>query len=151
MAFGGGIMSRFFDKVEMEPNSGCWLWAGGVTSHGYGMFFDGDKVVKAHRFSAGVHGLSLDRLICHKCNNRGCVNPDHLYSGSYADNLHDANRDLNRYGENRWNAKLTWQEVDEMRERAANGDSCYALAKEYNINIKTAYRVIKMLTWRVRK
>ena len=71
---------RFFDKVAPEPNSGCWLWCGTGTMGGYGQFWDGGKLVLAHRwaytyFTQEVpEGLDLDHL----CRVRCCVNPAHL-------------------------------------------------------------------------
>ena len=72
-------MERFWSKVLPEPNTGCWLWIGSITSKGYGTFWDG-KTVNAHVFSYRnlqreiPSGLQLDHL----CRNRHCVNPSHL-------------------------------------------------------------------------
>lgn len=70
-----------FDKYWIpEPNSGCWIWIGGIASNGYGSFYDGERMDSAHAFSYRYHvgpvqaGLDLDHL----CRVRCCVNPDHL-------------------------------------------------------------------------
>ena len=74
------IFERFYKKVQMEPNSGCWLWEASCGRNGYGCFQVGKKNRKAHRVSYELHigpipdGLQLDHL----CRNRCCVNPDHL-------------------------------------------------------------------------
>ncbi len=75
------IFDRFYDKVHMEPNSGCWLWAAHLNGNGYGTFagYSG-RTELAHRVSYQMHideipdGLQLDHLCRVKC----CVNPAHL-------------------------------------------------------------------------
>lgn len=73
-------LARFMDKVEPEPNTGCWLWAASTTPRGYGEFGQGGKIRRAHKWlyeQTRGHvpvGLVLD----HKCRTPSCVNPEHL-------------------------------------------------------------------------
>lgn len=88
-------MQRFFDKVTYEPNSGCWLWtACAETGAGYGMFagFPGDK--RTHRISYRLHHGEIPPglLVCHRCDVRTCVNPEHLFLGTHKDNMQDCSR-----------------------------------------------------------
>jgi hypothetical protein len=80
---------RFMDKVSPEPNSGCWLWTGGVRCGGYGQLWSGGKQVVAHRFAYEQFvgpipsGLTLDHL----CRVRCCVNPRHLEPVTQKENV----------------------------------------------------------------
>jgi len=77
-----------------EPNSGCLLWTGGVDRYGYGIGTREGKNDKAHRLAwRSVNGNPpLGGIICHKCDVRSCVNPDHLFVGTHSDNAKDRNR-----------------------------------------------------------
>jgi hypothetical protein len=87
-------------NIMPEPNSGCWLWTGTVTTHGYGQFaYYGIKHRSAHRYVyEQINGRVPDGLVLdHKCRVRSCVNPDHLEPVTYAENtrrgvLAEANR-----------------------------------------------------------
>ena len=90
-------VDRFMSHVSPEPNSGCWLWAASTNSAGYGSFRVGSKArrtskkVLAHRFSFDllVGPIPQGMFVCHKCDVRSCVNPEHLYLGNEQINLSD--------------------------------------------------------------
>lgn len=72
---------------KIEKTDGCWIWKGQINKSGYGRHC----CKYAHRLSYEYYigEIPMDKIICHKCNNKICVNPDHIYAGTYKDNTQD--------------------------------------------------------------
>jgi len=116
-------MKPFEERYIPEPNSGCWLWLESVAPDGYGRTRNGGKrKTLAHRLSWTLHRgeIPTDLCVLHKCDERSCVNPDHLFLGTYHDNAKDRdtkgrNGKQKMSGEKCYRARLTEADVKAIR------------------------------------
>lgn len=133
---------RFWEKVDKngpvvrEELGPCWQWIAKAQLRGYGMFGTLDRTVPAHRFSWWLANGDPGALcVCHKCDNRACVNPAHLFLGTNAENT----RDMIAKGRNprgsrcNFTKKLTKEDVFAIRFAHALGADKKKLASEYGI------------------
>lgn len=123
--------NRFFKFVEKTES--CWIWKGSVDKEGYGIFSYRCMKIKSHRYSYSLFNGPLKGgfLICHTCDNPSCVNPSHLYQGTYKDNMKDV-RDRKRWGKPR-------KPLDEKQKNACkilykNGFSIREISEVLNIS-----------------
>jgi hypothetical protein len=139
--FSDEFKKRFWAKVN--KSSDCWVWTASTRS-GYGAIKYQGKTLSAHRVSYIIHNGETDKCVLHKCNNRLCVNPDHLYAGTYKDNYRDMVKAGNAYkvtsSSTRFapnhkpvNAKLNSEQVQEIRLLRKNKIKCRDIAKIYGI------------------
>ncbi len=139
---------RFWNHVLPEPNSGCWLWTGYRNSKGYGRFsFEGRPQV-ASRVSWVLSRGSLPdgEYVLHRCDTPACVNPDHLFLGTMADNSKDcARKGRHSRGERRWNARLTKDDVVSI---LRSDDSTLQLSRKYGVSWATIYDIRTGATWK---
>lgn len=131
------VINSFFDKIEGPDECGCLNWNAAINNKGYGFFWDGTKVVLAHRFSWEFNvGPTNGYHVLHKCDNPRCVNPEHLFIGTQSDNMKDAVK-KNRIprGETHHRSKLMDHQIVEIRERYAGGGvRMYELAKKFGVS-----------------
>lgn len=128
-----------------EPNTCCWLWTGWLTAKGYGHFTTQTPAGKiASRVSWFLHNGQIPKglNVCHKCDTPACVNPDHLFLGTQAENMLDA-----RLKGRTW-AKLTDEQVREILRKFEAGGTKKGLAREYGVHEKTIKRITDGEWWR---
>ena len=142
-------IERFVSFVN--PTSGCWNWTGGKTSRGYGNFWLNGKTVAAHRFSYEQHHGEIPdgMFVCHSCDNPSCVNPEHLFLGTPADNTADmVAKGRKVIGPPGKRAKLTEVDVSEIRHLVSSGMTQRAVAKDYGVDPSTVSYIITNKTWK---
>ena len=145
------VKERFLSRITQD-SSGCWIWNGSKTKDGYGYFFMEGKPGYAHRASYKLFCGPIENLwVLHRCDNPSCVNPEHLFLGTAKDNVQDMlSKDRDNYakGRHHCNAKLTEDDVLEIRNaveyRGINKD----LAEKYNVHVSTISGIRCNATWR---
>lgn len=142
----GTIEQRFEAQYIPEPNSGCWIWFGPSDEFGYGRFRQGASKIRGHRLSYELANGSIPNgtNVLHRCDMSCCVNPDHLWLGTTADN----NADRDSKGRTAWgtklHSKLTEQQVHEIRDRAGTQRE---IAKLYGVSHNIIGRIKRGEKW----
>ena len=135
------------DRSIPEPNSGCLLWTLAYYPNGYGHASYRGLETCAHRVSWQLHcGPIADGLhVCHKCDNRACVNPDHLFLGTPQDNAADkVAKGRHPRGVMKCNAKLSEDTVRAIRSSELGGRD---LARFYGVTESAIRQIKKRKTW----
>lgn len=144
---------------RVVQGNGCWEWTGARNWGGYGKYNGSTGTRGAHRVMwEDVYGsIPPGMYVCHSCDNRGCVRPDHLFLGTPKDNSQDRNQkgrqasgnrngaytkpEARVKGESHGRHKLTAQQVLDIRIQLSNGASPTILAREHGV-AATSIRLI---------
>lgn len=142
---------RFLAKVDRRGS--CWEWLGCRNRLGYGQFLFGGES-KAHRvaFRLFVGPITGGLYVLHRCDNRACVNPEHLFLGTQADNVHDmvskGRHVVHRsFGEANPMAKLTREQVAAIRSAVDAGVTQRSLCQPYGVSPMTISRIVRRQAW----
>lgn len=96
------VECRLLSKTTIDAETGCWNWNTGLGSHGYGQIkHEGESLAHRVSYVAFKGPIPDDRIVCHTCDNRACINPDHLWLGTYSDNMSDMHAKGRGYWQNR--------------------------------------------------
>jgi len=150
------IEERFWEKVD--KTEACWNWTGYISNHGSGAFVIGTKRYLPYRVSwEFINGpIPKGMQVCHKCDNRKCVRPDHLWLGTQKDNVQDMIEKGRQStfdktsirGELCGNSKLNSKQVLEIREHRKNNTlDSKEISKMYNISRTHVYWIWHKKVW----
>jgi hypothetical protein len=140
-------LERFMKYVDKTGD--CWLWTGSCFNNGYGQFWIDGKMWMTHRLiyihCYGTIDPGLD--VRHKCLPKNCCNLDHLELGTKAENMADKVRDgTDNRGEKSWSAKLTADQVLQIRARSK--ESRRELGLEFGVSRGTINSIIYRRSWK---
>ncbi len=149
----GTIAERFWPKVNIGPQDQCWEWQAAMGTDGYGRL---GHNMRTHRLAWELtYGAIPDGLwVLHHCDNRACVNPDHLFLGTALDNTRDMIAKGRQKivpglkGERNPTSKLTLEQVREIRERYARGENQRALGREFGVSKSLIGNIVRGEAWK---
>lgn len=148
MEFRGNPKEQLLSRITKNEVTGCWIWMGALfQGSGYGQFSNralSKSPTTAHRASWEIlrGPIPKGKMILHKCDNRKCVNPDHLYPGSNAQNMRD--RSLRGFVHQR---RLDEDKVREMRRLRQKGWSWRKLAARYDVHVNAVVEATMGRSW----
>jgi len=155
---------RFWRQVE--KSDGCWNWTAASNPGGYGLIRIDGRLCKAARVCLALHGIEIPEGACvlHHCDNPRCVNPDHLFIGTHQDNMADMcakgrqqqderssarlHPEATPRGVTHYAARLTEEDVREIRRLADAGHTHRALAARYGVSHQNINAITARKTWR---
>jgi hypothetical protein len=162
--------NRFWDRVDIRNDSDCWEWVGTKGSAGYGyLYLNGIKLtVTRVMWMVKVGKIPSGHIICHKCDNPSCVNPNHLFVGTFKDNSADMtlkgrngshakpenlfrgkhqNTEPWPRGEKHFRTKITKDDVLLVRKLNAEGFSGVEISKKTGVKYHTVSDILLNRSW----
>ena len=146
-------MERFWSKVDRTGE--CWNWTGCTDKDGYGRFWwdSKERSIAAPRAAIMVEGgdIPSGMMVCHTCDNRLCVNPNHLYLGNAQSNMSDKmQRGRHKVSLGSKNGKATLDEstVKSIRRRYANGEKQADIMRDLGISRQLVHDIVRRRSWK---
>jgi hypothetical protein len=149
-------VKRFWSKVDIGSADECWEWNGPISNCGYGNFSVGGKRSPdfrqwaAHRYAWFItHGELLPELnVCHKCDNRRCVNPNHLFLGTNADNVRDkVKKQRQARGSKQGHSKIAETDISVIVRLYNDGKSQREIGEMVGLSQATISRILRRDLW----
>ena len=148
--------TRIKSKVNVNVRTGCWNWTGSFRKDGYGKLIVGSKLdgtrrtVTASRasYETFVGPIPTGMVVCHKCDNPRCVNPEHLFVGTWKDNYDDMvrkGRQKTAKGSHVASSKLTEATVRRIRKSKKDPQT---LADRYGVHVSTIRHILSGASWK---
>lgn len=157
----------FWRHVRTRPAGECWIWGGSYNLRGYGQMSFNGRSRLAHRlaYQFAIGEIPAGLCVCHHCDVKGCVRPDHLFAGSHSDNMADMrskgrqryasgdNHGLRKHpertarGERHSQHKLTERDVRKIRALAATGMVHRVIGERYGVTQGTISGIVRRDDW----
>ncbi len=150
-------VKTFLNHVMIDDSNRCWEWQGPLMTTGYGVIKCGNRkadnfyTTGAHRFSYQLFNgeIPAGHYVCHTCDNRKCVNPRHLFTGTAKDNMQDASKKQRiPMGTKHVHAKLDPDKVREIRKLKKAGLSCQKISEQFNVYNTVIWKVCAGQIWK---
>lgn len=144
------LEARFWKFVKKTNNSKkCWEWTGYLTRCGYPQLTVRPKTYRAHRVSFYLHnGYWAKGYVLHSCDNRKCVNPNHLREGTHTENMQEmVLRNRQAKGENISTAILDTEKVKQIKMLVKQGKGNAEIAKIYNLKTRHVWTIATNKSW----
>ena len=140
-------LDYFRARSEPDLNSGCWLWSLFINRRGYGQMTFRGKKCKAPRvaYEVATGNPPLKLSVLHRCDTPSCVNPDHLFLGTQAENMRDmVSKGRSASGESHWNAKLSEADISIIR---SSSETSVALGRRFGVSDQTICKIRAGQKW----
>lgn len=147
-------METIWLRIDRRGDEDCWEWIAGKDAQGYGVCKFMGRPVKAHRLVYSFYrGTIPDGMVCcHKCDNRSCVNPNHIFLGTHEENMADRNKKGRQCkGSDTPFSKLTEEKVIKLRKRWKKGSHKHGasqMARELGLDAQTVLKAVKGKNWK---
>jgi len=140
------LETRFWNMVDKSNGDGCWEWLGAIHKVGYGAIGSGtrpSRALYAHRVSWELHNGAIPegQLVCHTCDNRKCVNPDHMFLGTHKDNQRDMA--IKGRGVNILNPP----DIPRIRKMLDDGFSTTVIGRKFGVTPGTISSISRGVSW----
>lgn len=154
---GQSSIARFWERVDIRFENECWNWTGAVSDTGYGKACIGhQKTMNAHKLAylLTFGDIPEGLFVCHICDNRACVNPNHLFLGTPKDNIRDMvskgrGRYISKPGESNPAAKINRGIAEDIRSKyQAGGITMKAIGVQYGITGAQVRHIVRGIHWR---